>query len=95
VDKNWKVKERVTIQFRFDFFNLFNHPNFNGGTITGIAGSAFAATVNCGPANSAGLYSPCSPANNVISAQTLTTGVGQATQARQSREMQYGLKIMF
>ena len=28
VAKNWKFKERVTIQFRAEFFNIPNHPNF-------------------------------------------------------------------
>ena len=28
VAKNWKVKERYGVQFRTEFFNVFNHPNF-------------------------------------------------------------------
>jgi hypothetical protein len=28
--KNWRFKERYNIQFRTEFFNLFNHTNFNG-----------------------------------------------------------------
>jgi hypothetical protein len=28
VVKNWKFKERATAQFRAEFFNVFNHPNF-------------------------------------------------------------------
>jgi hypothetical protein len=27
--KNWRLTERFTLQFRAEFFNLFNHPNFN------------------------------------------------------------------
>ncbi|HEX5832932.1 MAG TPA: carboxypeptidase regulatory-like domain-containing protein [Pyrinomonadaceae bacterium] len=30
VAKNWRVKERYGIQFRTEFFNLFNHTNFIG-----------------------------------------------------------------
>ena len=26
--KNWAVKEQMRIQFRAEFFNIFNHPNF-------------------------------------------------------------------
>ncbi len=78
-----------------DFFNLFNHANFNGGQINGINGGSIAANVNCGPANGAGLYQPCSTTNSVISAYSPTGQLGQATQARQARELQYGLKIIF
>ncbi len=44
VDKNWKVHELVTVQFRLDFFNLLNHANFNpsSGSFTAFA------SVNCG-----------------------------------------------
>jgi hypothetical protein len=30
VFKNWKFKERLTAQFRAEFFNVFNHPVFGG-----------------------------------------------------------------
>jgi hypothetical protein len=45
IDKNWKVGERYGVQFRWEFFNVFNHPSFgapgntvgsgNFGVITG------------------------------------------------------------
>jgi hypothetical protein len=28
VSKNWKIGERLTTQFRGEFFNVLNHPNF-------------------------------------------------------------------
>jgi hypothetical protein len=30
IAKNWRVKERYGIQFRTEFFNVFNHANFTG-----------------------------------------------------------------
>jgi hypothetical protein len=99
VDKNWKIGERFRLQFRFDFFNMFNHPNFRGDQINGINGGSIAQNVNCGPsigANASGaLYNMCSPSNNVISAYTPTSGLGQSTQQRQVRELQYGMKLIF
>ena len=62
VDKNWRVwGERVRIQFRMDFFNLFNHANFNGGIINGIQGGNSFSSVNCGPANAQGSTCPATP----------------------------------
>ena len=53
VDKNFKLSERFKLQFRVDFFDAFNHPNFR--TDSGTFGNPI-GNVNCGPANGAGLY---------------------------------------
>ena len=39
--KNWRFKERYGIQFRTEFFNLFNHTNFVGFNTDISQGSAF------------------------------------------------------
>ena len=40
VSKMWKLHERLQLQFRAEFFNIFNHPNFANGSIgTDLAGS--------------------------------------------------------
>jgi len=44
--KNWKFKERLTAQFRVEFFNVLNHPNFGNPGLIGNnspSGSAFGA----------------------------------------------------
>jgi hypothetical protein len=33
--KNFKITERVRMQFQFDFFNLFNHPQYSANAIGG------------------------------------------------------------
>ena len=30
IDKNWTIAERYGMQFRWEFFNVFNHPSFGG-----------------------------------------------------------------
>ena len=98
IDKNFKLTERVRMQFRLDLFNLLNHANFRGDQTNGLAGASTTfATVNCGSANAAGMYAPCSPTNNVISHQTLSNGFGQATSVvgNAGRELQYGLHFTF
>ncbi|HTW81771.1 MAG TPA: carboxypeptidase-like regulatory domain-containing protein [Terracidiphilus sp.] len=36
IDKNWQIAERYGLQFRWEFFNVFNHPSFGspGTTLT-------------------------------------------------------------
>jgi hypothetical protein len=81
----------VSLQFRMDAFNVFNHPNFapnaNGNPL---------GAVNCGSANGLGLYQPCSPTNNLITAQQPGANL-EATGivANNDREFQYGLKVVF
>lgn len=93
VDKNWKIKERATIQFRMDFFDLLNHANFNAssGTFTPVN------SVNCGAVSGTGFYSPCSPTNNIITAESPTAGFGRsnATIGNAARQLQYTLHINF
>ena len=93
LDKNWRVKERVTVQFRLDFFDIFNHANFRAdqANLTPIA------SVNCGGQTSAGFYQPCSATNNVVSAQSRVGNFGTATGlvGNAERQLQYGLHVEF
>ena len=109
LSKNWQIKERFRLRFSMDFFNAFNHPNFDATWIQGTGGNngsgAFynGSGVYCGPQNTKGLYEPCSPTNNVISAYGSTNpgiggankGFGSTTITRPARELQYGLKLTF
>jgi hypothetical protein len=42
--KNTKIGERVNMQLRADFFNLFNHPNFTNPTLPNFAVDMFTGT---------------------------------------------------
>jgi Carboxypeptidase regulatory-like domain len=93
LQKNWKIRERVTLQFRMDAFNIFNHANFapsaNGGPGNPIG------SVNCGAATG-GLYQPCSPSNNLITAMQPGSNLTiNAIVPNNDREFQYGLRITF
>jgi len=44
--KDTKLRESMNLQFRAEFFNIFNHPNFGLPIATAFSGSAAAATPN-------------------------------------------------
>jgi len=90
IDKNFKLTERVRMQFRIDLFNAFNHANFRADGIGSVNGGTVFSGANCGAA-------ACSPTNSVISGQTITNNFGQATTVvgNAGREIQYGLHITF
>jgi len=105
--KNWQIKEKVNLRFSMDFFNAFNHTNFDANGVQGVGNQAGfyynGSGVYCGAQNSSGFYEPCSPTNNVISAYGNTnpgigganTQWGKANAIKPARELQYGLKITF
>jgi hypothetical protein len=74
-----------------DFFDLFNHPNFNS---SGLEGTGYApATLTCGSA-------ACGPTNpsRLVTAQSGVSGFGAVTAlqaGRGNRELQYSLKFTF
>ncbi len=93
LDKNWRIHDRATIQFRLDAFDLFYHANFRAdqGNFTAIN------NINCGGANAQGLYNACSATNNVVTAQTRNNSFGQSTGlvGNAQRQIQYGLHLEF
>lgn len=99
--KNWHIKEKYRVKFSMDFFDLFNHPNFNSLNLEGTGftssspvycGGATAPTPGGGPTGQ-----PCSPTNNVITSASTPTGFAQAgsQNGNVGRELQYSLNFSF
>jgi hypothetical protein len=78
--KNFPIRESMKIQFRAEFFNVFNTPNF----------STPNNTLNASPA-----FLPSAPGAPFPS-QIVPSGPGQITSiAINMRQIQFGLKFLF
>jgi len=86
VDKSWKFRERLTAQFRAEFFNVLNHPNFY--TEQGVQGTHAGSQFNF-PAKGATGEFGCSCITPDQGAGNLVLGAGGA------RAIQLGLKLIF
>jgi len=83
VSKSWKFYERLTMQFRAEFFNVTNHPNF-ANPFGGATGQGVGATADpsAGPFGCS-CFTPDSASVNPV------LGSGGA------RAIQFGLKFLF
>jgi hypothetical protein len=106
--KNFKVTERVRLQFRMEFFNIFNKVQFRGNSpdVTGVDNNIADQGVACTATNIADSGSPCF--NHAVNTVGWSFGpnpqdgiayghqtFGQASTDRGPREIQYALKIIF
>jgi hypothetical protein len=90
--KNWNVAEKLRVKFSMDFFDLFNHPNFNSANLEGTGFGPAANAITCTGAG------PCSPTNNIVAtAPGSSSGFGQASaeNLNEGRTLQYTLKLTF
>src|SRR6266850_2505618 len=99
--KNFKIREKFTMQFRMEFFNLFNKTQFLGNyqdtaNINAILSNSVLA---CTAANINTAGSACfgKPVNTTVwdAGNTRNPGFGQATKDKGPREIQYALKFNF
>lgn len=81
MNKNWRVRERYNIQFRAEFFNVFNHTNFVGYT------NNFNFQANPLRDENGVITTPRGRVNN--------GAFGALTVAQKPREIQFGLKFNF
>jgi len=84
IGKNWKFAERVTMQFRAEFFNILNHPNFanpfggqNGFGTGGFNDPSVPGAFGCG----------CATPDKAAANPVIGSGGPRATQ--------FGLKFLF
>jgi len=91
--KNFKVTERVNVQFRMEFFNLFNKAQFRADQLNNQLAASAVACVNANPDPVCAGRAPNSVAWNFAS--NGQQSFGQANGDRGPREIQYALKIIF
>ncbi len=79
--KDWKFKERLTTQFRAEFFNILNHPNFANPY------GSYTTYYNNDPSGGSGFGCGCVTPD--AAAGNFVLGAGGA------RDIQLGLKLIF
>jgi hypothetical protein len=99
--KNFKIGERVTVQFRMEFFNLFNKTQFLGNyqDTANVSSTLSSSVLACITDNVNLPGSACfgKPLNTTTwdANNTRNPTYGQVTKNKGPREIQYGLKVNF
>ncbi len=85
--KNFRIREKTTLQFRADFFNILNHPNFgqpDGGICTAVAPATATSPASCTPNPNFGRVG-----------QTIADELGSQIGTGTARQIQFALTLVF
>ena len=96
--KNFKVTERWTLQFRSEFYNLFNHHNFYvNGSGAEVDCGLFGSGVNpiAGPCFNGTNNADATPAPAFSTATITGVKGGFGTPADERRFVQFAIKVIF
>jgi hypothetical protein len=92
--KNFRITERLTMQFRADIFNLFNHPNFenpSGGICNSVQAPTATTPAECTIVNGAPAINTTFGVVGQTIADADSTQIGGGT----NRQTQFSLKFIF